>query len=324
MSFTPSTCCPKPAASPFSMPSRTAIEWALANPVLAPGACAYESDTGKWKLGNGKDSYLKLEYQSESGSSGAAGPKGDIGPVGPVGPPCNLRIGSVTEGTTAAATITGTSPNYTLNLVLPSAGSTSNPTEESTKISFSIQPQSEVALEADAVVLTAAASDTDGSNLSYKWQRQAAASGAWVDFAYGQQLVFNAALANNGDTFRCVASSSASGSKFSDPAGLKVFPQSAEDYKFTAQPLPAFVRSGSVARFVVGVTFTSQALAGTVNDYQWYKDSTAISGERSQVLSVNAVDTLNGSSYYCTIKALVPGGPFLKLVTSNPAKLTVT
>jgi hypothetical protein len=181
-----------------------------------------------------------------------------------------------------------------------------------------------VALEADAVVMTAAASDTDGSILSYKWQRQAAASGAWVDFAYGQQLVFNAALANNGDTFRCVASSSASGSKFSDPAGLKVFPQSAEDYKFTAQPLPAFVRSGGVAKFVVGVTFTSQALASTVNDYQWYKDSTAISGERGQVLSVTATNALNGSSYYCTIKALVPGGPFLKLVTSNPATLTVT
>jgi hypothetical protein len=45
------------------MPARTAIEWALANPILAAGACAYESDTGKWKLGTGTDSYLKLKYQ---------------------------------------------------------------------------------------------------------------------------------------------------------------------------------------------------------------------------------------------------------------------
>lgn len=44
---------------------------------------------------------------------------GPQGPTGPTGPAPNITIGSVTQGTTASATLTGTSPNYTLNLVLP-------------------------------------------------------------------------------------------------------------------------------------------------------------------------------------------------------------
>jgi hypothetical protein len=43
------------------------------------------------------------------------------GPAGPAGPPNSLTIGTVTTGT-AAATITGTAPSQTLNLVLPSGG----------------------------------------------------------------------------------------------------------------------------------------------------------------------------------------------------------
>lgn len=42
------------------------------------------------------------------------------GPAGPPGPVNTLNIGTVSTGTTASATITGTSPNQTLNLVLPS------------------------------------------------------------------------------------------------------------------------------------------------------------------------------------------------------------
>jgi len=51
------------------------------------------------------------------GSTGATGSKGDTGSQGPAGPANTLSIGTVTSGT-AAATITGTAPNQTLNLVL--------------------------------------------------------------------------------------------------------------------------------------------------------------------------------------------------------------
>jgi hypothetical protein len=51
------------------------------------------------------------------GATGATGSKGDTGSAGPAGPANTLSIGTVTSGT-AAATITGTAPNQTLNLVL--------------------------------------------------------------------------------------------------------------------------------------------------------------------------------------------------------------
>ena len=52
------------------------------------------------------------------GSTGATGSVGATGSQGPAGPANTLSIGTVTSGT-AAATITGTSPSQTLNLVLP-------------------------------------------------------------------------------------------------------------------------------------------------------------------------------------------------------------
>jgi len=47
------------------------------------------------------------------------GEKGDTGNTGATGPSNTLAIGTVAKGDNAEATITGTSPNQTLNLVLP-------------------------------------------------------------------------------------------------------------------------------------------------------------------------------------------------------------
>src|SRR5262245_48521129 len=52
-------------------------------------------------------------------------PRGDVGPQGiqgiqgPAGPANSLAVGTVTTGTPASATITGTPPNQTLSLVIP-------------------------------------------------------------------------------------------------------------------------------------------------------------------------------------------------------------
>ena len=57
-----------------------------------------------------------------AGEIGPTGPTGEIGPTGPAGEPITLTIGTVTTGapgTDAAATITGISPNYALNLTIP-------------------------------------------------------------------------------------------------------------------------------------------------------------------------------------------------------------
>lgn len=54
--------------------------------------------------------------KGDTGEQGIQGPKGDKGETGPAN---TLSIGTVTKGEEADATITGTSPNQTLNLVLP-------------------------------------------------------------------------------------------------------------------------------------------------------------------------------------------------------------
>lgn len=49
----------------------TAAEWTEANPVLAEREVALETDTGKFKVGNGTDAWNDLPY---SGLPGPAGP----------------------------------------------------------------------------------------------------------------------------------------------------------------------------------------------------------------------------------------------------------
>ncbi len=62
------------------------------------------------------------------GEIGPTGPQGEIGPTGPTGPAGEdgetptITIGTVTTGdpgTEASATITGTAPNFVLNLTIP-------------------------------------------------------------------------------------------------------------------------------------------------------------------------------------------------------------
>jgi len=81
----------------------TAAQWTSANPILSQGEAGYEYDTGKFKIGNGSQAWNSLPYSS--------------GTTGPTGPTNSLTIGTVSAGP-AAATITGTAPNQTLNLTL--------------------------------------------------------------------------------------------------------------------------------------------------------------------------------------------------------------
>jgi hypothetical protein len=62
---------------------------------------------------------LVLNFGIPAGAKGDKGNDGDPGETGPEGPPNSLSIGTVSGGETAAASITGTAPSQTLNLVLP-------------------------------------------------------------------------------------------------------------------------------------------------------------------------------------------------------------
>ena len=51
----------------------TAAEWTSANPLLSVGEAGLETDTGKFKIGNGSNNWSTLPY-----SSGTTGPAGSI------------------------------------------------------------------------------------------------------------------------------------------------------------------------------------------------------------------------------------------------------
>ena len=53
----------------------TASAWTAANPVLADREMALETDTDKFKIGNGTDQWDELPY------GGIVGPTGAVGPV---------------------------------------------------------------------------------------------------------------------------------------------------------------------------------------------------------------------------------------------------
>lgn len=57
-----------------------------------------------------------------AGEIGPTGPAGEVGPTGPAGETPIITIGTVTTGapgTDAEASITGTAPNFVLNLTIP-------------------------------------------------------------------------------------------------------------------------------------------------------------------------------------------------------------
>lgn len=62
---------------------------------------------------------MSISSVGVGGPRGEKGDKGDKGDTGATGPANTLAIGTVAKGDEAAATITGTAPNQTLNLTLP-------------------------------------------------------------------------------------------------------------------------------------------------------------------------------------------------------------
>ena len=227
MSFVPSTCTGTPSGcgcgspSPFAMPSKTAAEWFISNPVLCAGATAYESDTGKWKIGDGIRAYMDLPYQAEpgvAGPPGEAGPAGPAGAVGPAAPLYSLVIGSVTSGPVPMATITGTPPTQTLNLVLPSSGGGSTDS-----LTFVSSPADKSVYVGDEVSLYANAQSTE-TPIVYMWQMTTDGGANWTDVGPGQSLKFKAVLADNGKTYRCKASTATLGPAYSLLADLSVLP----------------------------------------------------------------------------------------------------
>ena len=63
--------------------------WESQNPVLLSGEPGYETDTGKFKIGDGSSTWTQLNYYigatGATGATGVTGPTGSIGVTGPTG-----------------------------------------------------------------------------------------------------------------------------------------------------------------------------------------------------------------------------------------------
>ena len=67
----------------------TAANWTSNNPTLAQGEIGYETDTTKFKIGDGATAWSSLAYAYAAGAAGATGPTGATGPGGATGPTGN-------------------------------------------------------------------------------------------------------------------------------------------------------------------------------------------------------------------------------------------
>lgn len=86
----------------------TASNWTSNNPTLLAGEMGVETDTGKFKVGNGTQAWNALAY-----SSGPAGPTGATGATGATGPAGTNGQGVPTGGSTGTilSKIDGTNYN---------------------------------------------------------------------------------------------------------------------------------------------------------------------------------------------------------------------
>lgn len=64
----------------------TAANWTANNPTLAAGELGLETDTTKYKIGDGTTAWNALAYAYTAGAAGATGPTGATGPNGATGP----------------------------------------------------------------------------------------------------------------------------------------------------------------------------------------------------------------------------------------------
>ena len=63
----------------------TAANWTSNNPTLAQGEIGYETDTTKFKIGDGATAWNSLAYAYAAGATGPTGATGPVGATGPTG-----------------------------------------------------------------------------------------------------------------------------------------------------------------------------------------------------------------------------------------------
>jgi Major tropism determinant N-terminal domain len=102
----------------FQFRRGTAAQWTSANTVLASGEFGLETDTARFKVGDGTTAWNSLGYggiqgpQGPTGATGSQGPQGVQGVQGPTGATGATGAGVITGGTANQALTKIDSTNY--------------------------------------------------------------------------------------------------------------------------------------------------------------------------------------------------------------------
>jgi hypothetical protein len=216
----------------------TAANWTSNNPTLAAGEIGYETDTTKFKIGDGATAWNSLAYAYAAGASGptgatgptgAAGPTGATGPAGATGPegptgatgptgstgatgptgPTNIT--SITAGTgLTGGTITTSGTvaiDTTVTVDLSTAQTLTNKTLTSPVINTATFSDGVVkGLEEDVNVVASAATGTinfDVATASVWYYTSNATANHTLNFRYSSGVALNSALAT-GDAITLV------------------------------------------------------------------------------------------------------------------------
>jgi len=96
----------------------TAAQWTAANPTLAVGEMGVETDTKKFKFGDGSTAWNSLGYASNSGTVTSVGGTGTVNGItltGTVTSTGNLTLGGTLANVSLASQVTGNLPVTNLN-----------------------------------------------------------------------------------------------------------------------------------------------------------------------------------------------------------------
>ena len=109
----------------------TTLNWTTNDPILLDGEFGYETDTGRYKIGNGVDVWSDLIYSlvgitGPTGGTGATGATGLTGPTGITGPTGSQGIQGPTGETGPTGSQGNQGPTGSIN-VLSVPGATSSP-----------------------------------------------------------------------------------------------------------------------------------------------------------------------------------------------------